>query len=100
MIVIAITTEAFPGAGLRGGRVQVGQPHVRRALRRRQFVHGRNETVRVLLHVLQEAEHADVGAHAHVELRLRVPVVLGAVLFLLREKTRVSDDRHGRAAGP
>ena len=73
---------------LRGGGMQVGQPHVRRVLRRRKFVHGRNETVRFLVHVLQEADDADLGLHAHCELRLRVPVVLRAVLFLLQEHKR------------
>lgn len=83
---VAITTAARLKAILRGGRVQVGQSHVRCVLRRRQFIHGRNETVGVLLHVVQEAEHADVGADAHAELRLRVAVVLRAVLFLLEEE--------------
>lgn len=86
LINVAVTTET----GLRGGGVEVGQSHVRR-LRRGQLIHGRNETVRVFLHVVQEAEHAEVGADAHRELRLRVPVVLGSVLFLLREKRDVSD---------
>lgn len=90
-----MTTET----GLRGGGVEVGQSHVRR-LRRGQFIHGRNETVRVFLHVVQEAEHAEVGADAHRELRLRVPVVLGAVLLLLREKRDVSDMQRGCGAAP
>ena len=68
--------------------MQVGQPHVCCVLRRRKFVHGRNETVRFLVHVLQEADDADLGLHAHCELRLRVPVVLRAVLFLLQEHKR------------
>lgn len=81
-----MATEALLKAVLRGGGVQVGQSHVRCVLRRRQFIHGRNETVGILVHVLQEAEHAEVGADAHAELRLRVAVVLRAVLFLLEEE--------------
>lgn len=64
--------------------MQVGQPHVRRGLGGCEFVHGRDESVRLLVHVLQEAEHAEVGPHRHAELRLGVSVVLRAVLLLLR----------------
>lgn len=84
---------------LRGGGVQVGQPHVRR-LRRGQLIHGRNEAVHVFVYVVQEAEHADVGVDAHGELRLGVPVVLGAVLFLLREKEDVNNIRCSLGAAP
>lgn len=97
---VAVTTEAFLKASLRGGGVQVGQSHVRGVLRRRQFIHGRNEPVCVFLHVVQEAEHADVGADAHAELRFGVAVVLRAVLFLLRETKCVNYDQHGCTVAP
>lgn len=62
---------------LRGGGVQVGQPHVGGVLGGRQLVHWRDEAVRLLVHVVQEADDADVGPHAHRgELRLCVSVVL------------------------
>lgn len=81
------------GGGLRGGGVQVGQPHVGGVLGRGQLVHGRDEAVRLLVHVVQEADDADVGPHAHRgELRLGVSVVLRAVLLLLRGSRRRQRD--------
>lgn len=67
----------WQGVDLRGGGVQVGQPHVGVVLGGGQLVHWRDEAVRLLVHVVQEADDADVGSHAHRgELRLGVSVVL------------------------
>lgn len=73
------------GLDLRGGGVQVGQPHVGGVPGGGQLVHWRDEAVRLLVHVLQEADDADIRPHTHSgELRLGVSVVLGSVLLLLR----------------
>lgn len=48
--------------------MEVGQPHVCRVLGWRELVHRGNETV--LVQVVQEAQHAEVGAHGDRELCL------------------------------
>lgn len=65
--------------------MQVGQPHVGGVPGGGQLVHWRDEAVRLLVHVLKEADDTDVGPHAdRGQLRLGVSVVLGSVLLLLR----------------
>lgn len=77
---------------LRGGSMQVGQPHVCRVLRGGEFVHGWNKTVSLLVHVVQEAEHAEVRPDAHSELCLCVSIVLRTILLLLPGVYKRSND--------
>lgn len=65
--------------------MQVGQTHVGGVLGGRELVDGRDEAVRLLLQLVQEAQHTEVWTHCPCDLGLVVGlgVILRAILLLL-----------------
>lgn len=77
--------------------MQVGQTHVGGVLGGRELVDGRDEAVRLLLQLVQEAQHTEVWTHCPCDLALGLVVGLRVILRAILLFLWGQNQRRGRS---